>query len=244
MARGAPPGWGVLLISVSGNNQDTLAAAEAAIAGGGPVFAALCEVDSKLARQLRASGHGEGIIAVPKPPLGQEFVGPHRGVPFTILATRLYTELDWVRPIRRGEPVPAPAERPGLIVSLGAGLAAPAALDFAQRALESGFAPALCTDPRDFSHGGFMAITERQRSTLVVVFAMASQRAYLERYCARFPSTLPCLRIEAAEDGPSGALELMTAGLRTFHAALERQGLAPTYASVPEWGRDLHHTSL
>lgn len=242
ISRGAPPGCAVLLVSVSGANQDILAAEAVATRSGARVFAAVCDAASPLAERLGAMG---GVIRVPPPPLGEAFVGPQRGVPFSILAARLYgDQVDWRPALLGARPAPPPPNRPALVVSLGAGLAAPAAVDLAQRAVESGYAPAQCSDPRDFSHGGFMTVAARPEESLVVLFALPEQRAYLDRYCQAFPPSVRTVRLDATHAGIVGALELMTAGLQTFHAAMATHGPSPTYASVPAWGRALHLTPL
>ncbi|MCA9538305.1 MAG: hypothetical protein KC620_05425 [Myxococcales bacterium] len=135
-----------------------------------------------------------------------------------------------------------PSGRPRDVVVLGSGLAAPAAMDFAQKLRECGFAPARQTDPRDFAHGDFMAFDAAQ--TWMVAFGHGAQLAYLGRYLDPLPAELSVARVFDPDPGAAGAIGLFARARASFAALVEAHALHPGPADVPRWAGRLYQLPL
>lgn len=233
----------VALISVSGGNHDIVRTAHLAGARRHPMCAFTATPDSPMATILRAAG--QPIHLLPEPPDEHLLASPLRIVGLAVAAARVYGG-----PGRWGDVLvdgPCAAElprRPRLLFGLGAGLAAPAAHDLCEKALESGYAPAVWTDLRNLAHGGLMAMAGDPSSAAVVLFCTAPQAEYTRRYAAALPSELATVVVQSAADGPHAALELIGAGIRLFESALQAAKMYPTHHAVPRWGREIHYLKV
>jgi fructoselysine-6-P-deglycase FrlB-like protein len=249
--RGVPAGVQVLLLSSGGSHHDILRVARRAAAAGWKTTAVTCSPGAPLAGIVRAAASSpEAVLELPGPRHADPFLPVHANVPLLVLAARLYGAPAPVAEHFQALPAVLPSgasgerspslRRPAALAALGAGAAAPAALDFAIKAQECGLCPAFSTDVRNVSHGQLMAIARAPEEGLVVSFATAAQRPYLDRWTARLPPSLPILRLEVDGDGPGAALALMSQGLCAFEALAAAAGHPLGFEHVPRWVMELY----
>lgn len=248
--RGVPPSTRVLLLSAGGAHHDILRAARHGAARSWALRAVTCRAGSPLAEVVGAACGPDAVLALPEP-LGDDGVLAIHGLaPVALLAARLHEEPagagGWTACFAGATPLTLPAQlrRPRFVVALGAGVATAAAADFAGRSQESGLAPAWHTDPRNFAHAQFLALADGPPGeALVVSFALAHERPFLDRWLATLPPETPRLRIEPSSEGATGAragLELLLRGVRTFEALGRATGAHFDLAELPAWGRALY----
>lgn len=236
--RPLPEGTRVLLLSASGRHHDLLAAARSAIARGAPTFAVTCDPRAPLCSVVREAREGNDAIVLPATAPRVGLVSPAAVVPMLVLAAGMYGGGPWAPCFRDAEPGPLPVGRPRRMVVLGAGLAAPAAADFANKCLESGFAFARWTDARDFAHGEFMTVDPAD--TWVTSFAIGAQRRYIGRFLAFLPHDVQVLKLETIREGAAGALRLLARGAVAFDRLAEAAGTLPTPADLPAWAKQVY----
>lgn len=239
-ARPLPPGARVVLISVSGGNHDILRAARVARARGALALVLTAAPDAPLAVAAREAG--APVWRFPMPDGEAWIANPLRLVALTMGAARVYGgEADWAAQLDATAPGDRPwRARPRLIFSLGSGFAAPAAFDLSEKAVETGYAPALRADVRNFAHGALMLAAGAPEGTAAVLFTTPRGRAYAERFAAGLPPGMDRVVVAAGAEGLAGAVALLGRGTRLLDAALARDGVAPTHHDVPEWGASLH----
>ena len=239
VARALPPGTRVLLLSGSGRHHDMLRAARHAVRCAPAVHAAVCTHRPPLGDLLRDAGDQNGVIQLTGPDAGLDGFLPLRAlVPMIVLAARVRGTPGLLAPVfGTARPASVPPTPPRDVVVLGAGLATPAAADFAIKVRESGLAPASYADPRDFAHGAWRAADPER--TWLVSFALPEQRPYLDAMLADLP--LPTVRIQTRRAGVEGALELLARGALTLARAIEHHGAEPHRAKIPAWATRLYH---
>ena len=229
--RGAPPGARVLILSVSGRQHDVLAAAHS-VAGVRPAIAVTCDRSAPLTRVVRGGTDDGDAVILPRAP------APAAIVPMAVLAARVYAGMgSWVEAFRGARPATLHATPPRNVVCAGAGLAFPAAYDFAARCLGSGFAPARATDIRNLAHAE-SASFDPGRDWLLAAAAGSEQRTYLARAIETLPEDAAAIRLESDRVDAHAALELLAQSIVTF-AAL---GGAP--GDRPEWATRLSRLSV
>jgi hypothetical protein len=239
--EGVPPGTRVLILSAAGRHHDVLRAARRAIDLRVPTHAVVGDGEAPLGALLRGHDDSHQVFVLPRPERRDQVLAVHALVPFLVLAAQLYGEGEPVAPVFDGATAAdLPEGRAGMVVSLGAGVGAPAAFDFAWRTLESGFAPAWSTDARNFAHGAFMPFVQRGGDGMVLSFAPRAQRAYLDAYFRAFDPAVQVVRIETALDGAMGALDLLVRGLATFDRLLARHRVEPRIEDLPAWGTAIY----
>jgi len=237
--RSLPAGTRVVLMSVSGANHDIVRATQVAIGRGGPVVAVTSDPESPMARLAR--GDGARLLTLPTPDDEHLIANPWRIVGLTVAAASVYSGPGpWAERLAAAAAPVVWARRPSMIFSLGAGFAAPAAYDLAEKSVESGYAASLHTDERNFAHGALMVAANDPSRALVTLFATRRAAPYARRFAAALPPDMQRCVVAAEDDGIAGAVALVGAGIRLFHAALDGAAMAPTHHDVPSWGRTLH----
>lgn len=234
--RAFGPDTQVVLISMSGNNIDMVRAARVVVERGLNGRALSAEQRSAMATELARAGRPVHLL--PQPPDEELIASPFRIIGLTAAGARVYGgERNWPSMFEPRGPLIEIPNRPQRLFCLGAGLAGPAAWDFCEKSIESGYAMATCTDVRNFAHGSVMAIGDALADALIAVFATASEREYFEALLAELPAALPRILIADVGDGIDAAVRLIAAGVRLFDEAAHQAGLRPTHADVPPWGR-------
>ncbi len=245
--RPLPASTRVLLLSAGGHHHDIIGSATIALQRGHDTRA-VCRAPSPLAELIVAAGSHEDLVGLPETPHADGMIAVHALVALAVLAARAYAgegsgptaaTASWAAAFA-GDGVPIAGPLPRFVVTLGAGVAEPAAVDFANKCQEAGLAPAWHTDLRHFAHGQFMMLHAGHPDMLLLAFASRSQRAYLERFAATIAPAAVLRRIEVDTEGAPAALALMARGMRTFEHLAALGGGAPTLAAVPEWGRALY----
>jgi fructoselysine-6-P-deglycase FrlB-like protein len=239
--EGVPAGTRVLILSAAGRHHDVLRAARLALEAGASVHAVVGDADAPLGALLRGHDDAHQVFVLPRSERRDQVLAVHALVPFLVLAGQLYGDGGPYAPLfAEAKPAATPEARPGMVVTLGAGLGGPAAFDFAWRTLESGLGPAWHTDVRNFAHGAFMPLVGRSRDALVLSFAPRSQRAYLDRYFRAFDPEVTVVRVETPHEGAFGALDLLGRGLATSAALLAGHGVSPRVEDLPPWGTAIY----
>jgi hypothetical protein len=239
--QGVPAGARVLLLSSGARHHDILRVARHAAAAGWPMSAVTCSPGAPLAGIVReAAASEEAVLELQAPLHADPFLPVHGTIPILLMAAHFYGGSGPFAPCFEMQPEAVPAGRPRALAALGAGVAAPAALDLAVKAQESGLCSAFSTDVRNVSHGQLVAIARAPEEGLVVVFGAAAQRAYLDRWTGCLPPSLPVLRLEVDGAGPGAALALMARGLRTFEALAVAAGHPLGFEHVPRWVMDIY----
>lgn len=229
--RQMPVDTKVLFLSASGRHHDMLYAAHRMR----QIYAVVCDGSAPLCDIVRSSG-GDAIVLPPAPP-SPALADPRPQVPLITLAAAMYDASAGISGLAC--PLPElPVRRPRHVLALGAGLAQPAAADFAARCRESGLATARVTDLRNVAHGELMAI--QPDALWMVHFAMAADDSYVDGYCAALPPELARMTLRPLATGPAGAVALMHMSGRLATAAMARFETQPTVKDLPTWMRALY----
>ncbi len=222
--RGVSPGVRVLVLSVSGRHHDLLAAARL-VAGEHPTIAVTCDRSAPLARVVRGAADDSDAVVLPRAP------SPASIVPMAVLAARVYAGMgSWVAAFRSARPATLHATPPRTVVCVGAGLAYPAAYDFAARCLCTGFAPARATDIRNLAHAE-SASYDPTRDWLLAAAAGPEQRTYIKRATETLPDGAASICLESDRTDAHAALELLGQSIVTFAALEDPSGDRPDWAT-------------
>lgn len=233
LRRGVPEGAQVLFLSASGRHHDILQAAQHVP----KMFAVVCDRSAPLCDMVRSGGGDAFILPRPPAPTTPLLADPLPQIPLITLAAAVY-DAPTAGLAGLDGPLPSlPDRRPQHVLALGAGLAQPAAEDFAARCRESGIATARVSDLRNVAHGELMSI--RPDATWMVHFALSQDAAYVERYCAALPPEL-ARTIVSASGGVEGAVSLMHLSGRLAMGAMARFDAQPTVKDLPDWLRTLY----
>jgi len=237
ISRPIPAGSAALILSTSGRHHDLLGAARHALNNGVPTHVVVTAERSPLVALVRDAGADNASLSLPA--LGPEAsrYDLHCTLPMSLLAAHLYEGGGPWADSFEGDPLPLPDGLPTDVVTLGVGLARPAALDFAQKCRESGLTPAHTTELRQFAHGGVMAV--RPGETWLVSCAMGNDRSYVDRYLAQIPEDVTVLRLESSSSDLRSALNLLARGMMTFGALADRAGQHPDRSRFPQWASQL-----
>jgi len=238
--RSLPPGTRVLLLSAGGQHHDVLRAAELSQRRGFATRAVTCRRESALGALVSRSDGSDALLVTPELQHSDGLIAVHGIVAFAVIAARMYAGPGPWAPCFDVEPMALASRRPAFIVAFGAGVAEPAAVDFANKCQESGVAPAWHTDVRHFSHGQWMSLRHATSDMLLVAFATQSQRPYLERFADALPESIPLRRIEVDCDGAAAALTLLAHAMRSFESFATCGPATPTIDMIPAWCRTLY----
>ncbi|MGK0357978.1 MAG: hypothetical protein ACI9U2_000261 [Bradymonadia bacterium] len=231
--REMPADTKALFLSASGRHHDMLYAAHRMR----QIYAVVCDGSAPLCDLVRGSG-GDAIVLPPAPQSSMPgLADPRAQIPLITLAAAMYDASAGISGLAC--PLPElPDRRPRHVLALGAGLAQPAAADFAARCRESGFATARVTDLRNVAHGELMAIQPGE--VWMIYFSMASEDGYVDGYCAALPPELARIIVRPLATGPAGAIALMHMSGRLATAAMTRFETQPTVKDLPAWMRALY----
>ncbi|MCB9544474.1 MAG: hypothetical protein H6706_01100 [Myxococcales bacterium] len=235
VARPLPTGTRTLFLSATGRHHDILAAAREAVHRRAPLHAIVHDRSAPLCDIVRAGG-GD-VTVLPRPPQPATLADPRVAVPMLALAGAMHGGLDLDALESLTVPAP-PTTRPGFVLCLGTGLAAPAAADFAARCRESGLALAIATDRRDATHGDLLQVDPAR--TWLVHFYGPAEASRVAAYDARLPADLAVTRVEAWGPGGTAAVALCVAGGLLFRATAARFQVAPRVEDLPEWMKALY----
>ncbi|MFO0589690.1 MAG: hypothetical protein U0441_19280 [Polyangiaceae bacterium] len=238
--RGVPRGARVVLLSAAGSNHDILQAARRAIESKWPASAVVCRVESPLGQLVKEAGGADSALEMAKPTAADQILAVHAMVPLLVAAARVYGGVGPWAGCLSGAGTVIATERPRYVVSLGTGLAGPAAADFAYKCKESGLCPAWYDDVRDFAHGPFLTIHNVPEGALLAAFSTGPQRDYMDRFVARLPDTLRVARITAEGDGIGAGLSLFASAMRTFEPLARAADVLYGPERIPAWGAAIH----
>lgn len=230
----------VVLLSMSGRHHDTLRALRVAHRRGHRVIAVAGDESSPLA--VGARGRGAVALSIPSAG-GLAIASPTQSLGLAVAAVSALSDVDAVAAVEQPAGWAPLSRRPRRLFVVGAGYAAPAARDLYEKAMESGYAMAACTDARNLAHGALMGIHE-PRECAVVVFGTGSEARYLVRFASELPTELDVVRVLAPSDGAGAALALLSAAIRLFAASAAAHGVAPGLDDVPTWGMRLHRLAV
>lgn len=228
-ARALPPGTQVLVLSASGRHHDILRAARHAERP----YAVVCDRSAPLCDLVRSRG-GDALIL---PPVAATGLGDHRpSIGFLSLLARWHGVS--ASALFERTPPDVSVDRPAHVLTLGAGLAAPAAIDFANRCRETGLATARATDLRDVAHGDLLAVP--LATTCLVLFAPTAQDAYQAEYLRVLPPDLDRIEITTPHAGALAGIDLLLQAGRLSAAWQQRFDTRPSIASLPDWLKALY----
>lgn len=234
--RRLPEGARVLFLSASGRHHDILNAARHGARLGARLHAVVYDGTAPLCDVVRAA-RGD-VTILPAPPPARDLADTQVAIPTVVLAGTLYGGFAHGHDVFAVHPTALPPVRPDLVVALGAGLAAPAAHDFAARCREVGLANTVQGDRRNAAHGELSPLDPAK--TWLVHCAPVAEVARLDAYDRVLPPTLHVTRLLSSIAGIDGALSLYFQSLVLFRAAAERFGVTPSVSALPDWLKTLY----
>ena len=124
---------------------------------------------------------------------------------------------------------------------LHAGWGTVAAKDIESKLVESGLADVHHADLRNFAHGRHHWLARRADSTTIVALVTPSWADLFDKTLALLPPEVNVIQLQASQDGPLAAVELITGAMHLIGRIGSQQGADPGRPRVPEFGRRLYH---
>jgi fructoselysine-6-P-deglycase FrlB-like protein len=245
----------VLLLSARGNNPDIIEAFRQLAVRGHPRIITLCaRLQSPLGDRVRDSGHQSFDFAVPTGRDGylatnsliatlvllyRAFVLGSRGIPVDAartLASGGDSPEKWIPDWSRAERLTG---RETLVV-LAEGWGRVAGTDLESRFVEAALGNVSVTDYRNFAHGRHHWLNRRGDTSAVVSLETPESTEIASRTLAMLPAQTEMMRIQSAQRGPLGAIELVRASMALTLVASEARGIDPGRPTVAHFGRQLY----
>ena len=242
--------YSIGLVSARGSNPDIVKAFESASLGESKGLVAITFAEgSKL--DVRGKKYPWARVVNFQPPIGRDgFLATNSLLSFMVLIQRGYAAAAG-REINLPPTLPAPQTTgtplepsPTTYSILYAGWATAAAMDLESKLVEGGLADVHYADLRNFAHGRHHWLARQGERTTVVALATPEWSGLVNKTLDVLPSSTRIIRLEASNDGPLGAIELVNGGLALIGEIASLQGFDPGKPSVPEFGRKLYHMSL
>lgn len=231
---------GVLLASASGKNKDVLAALEACIAEEAPAVAVITlRAESTLSKS--AAIYARARVFAANAPAGKDgYLATNSLVATCTLIARAYGfDVALPKAQRKSFDGSIFVDR-HMVQVLHGGWGAPVATDLESKLNESALAATQLADFRNFGHGRHLWLAKRASETAVVALVTPETAALAESTLKLLPKNIPVMRLETAQYGPAGTIELL---LQAFHL-VDRIGATrkqdPGRPHVPEFGRKLY----
>lgn len=240
-----------LLVSARGSNADIVAAFNELARRGYGITTLTTRVGSTLGRMAAEQGHASVEFDVPTGRDGflatnslvatlgllyRAYLGTNLCVSSTLTQIRHPLGEDTLMRMRGANSL----GREATLIVLYEGWSKVAALDLESRFSEAALGNVSLTDFRNFAHGRHYWLHKHPATTLVVSLETPESQAMAERTLHALPEWVPVQRLQAQQDGPLGALELVQHTAFLAAAAGDAVGSDPGRPAVPEFGRRLY----
>ena len=116
-----------------------------------------------------------------------------------------------------------------------------AANDLESKLVESGLSNVHHSDLRNFAHGRHHWLSRRGLSTTIVALITPLWAKLFESTLGLLPPEVEIIRLEANNDGPLAAIELVTRGMGLIGQIASLEDIDPGRPTVPAYGRKLYH---
>ena len=237
--------YAIGLVSARGNNPDIVNALEFAFLGEAKGLVSVTHsTSSKLS--AKAQRYRMADVVSFEPPVKRDgFLATNSLLSSMIHIYRAYCRLS-------GKDPSLPADIPESDISgeptgsltysiIFAGWARMAAIDLESKLVEGALADVQFADIRNFAHGRHNWIAKRGESTAIVALVTPQWKDLFDRTLALIPSDVRVIRLETANEGPLGAIELVHGVMKLIGKISSLQGIDPGRPTVPLFGRNLYH---
>lgn len=237
--------YGIGLVTARGANPDIVQAFEVASSNEPKGLIVLTFAEGSSLRRKFQAQESTDIVRFAPPIARDGFLATNSLLASLVLLYRAYcttrileTELPSALPTP--SLVGALSDRPTYSL-LHAGWGSVAAKDLESKLVESGLADVHHADLRNFAHGRHNWLAKRAASTTIVAFVTPSWTNLFDRTLALLPPEVNVIQLQASQDGPLAAVELVTGAMHLIGQIGFQQGTDPGRPRVPKFGRKLYH---
>ena len=235
-------------MSAGGGNPDIVQALTHAASDGSPgqfilTFAKASQLNEEAKR------HSTAHVINFAPPIPKDgFLATNSLLASMVLVVRGYCAASGIEQLQLSD-LPAPRQvdvNPDISTYslLYAGWGSVAAVDFESKLVEGGVANIHLTDLRNYAHGRWHWLERHGGSTALVALITPEWATLLDRTLVQLPSSVEVIRLQASNEGPLGAIELVVEQMRLFGQIAAAHGLDPGNPPTPEFGSKLFNLSI
>ena len=237
--------YAIGLVSARGNNPDIVKSLEFASKGEARgLISVTLSAESKLS--VEAQQHRIAEIVSFEPPVKKDgFLATN-----SLLATLVHIYRAYSKFSEKESSLPPDIPDPSISGEstgastysiLFAGWARMAAIDLESKLVEGALADVHYADLRNFAHGRHHWLARRGESTNIVALVTPKWKELFNKTLALIPSDVRVIRIESANEGPVGGLELVHGVMKLVGDISSKQGYDPGRPTVPSFGRKIYH---